>query len=441
MESPSYLSLNKIQKKAFNHIKSMNYGMFLIDSPAGTGKTYLIKTFYDLYNHNTLDVKNDKNYYYRSVQIICPTHKAVSLIPSYMRAMTIHRFLKGEMEYNAKGEQVYKFSTENINDYIEYIFIDECSMINNNMFNELKKLSSRFKIVFFGDKCQLPPVNEEKSMIFEEIDETINLKKNMRSQDSPYNTIVKKFRKNIINNKINKNINYTDYIEMLRDFKDQDDRENCILLAYTNKKVFYHNNKIRRYIFKEKGDELKKFYISETLIFNGFRKTNEDITYYSSDPVKIFDLKEEIKFINYYKCKCVIDKVGCDNCKIKERDELGKDIKFYVIIDQHNTEWLQPYDEKNRKELLEIFCHYKKSIENSTEDINEKWKKYYKKQSYLNSELNYSYCFTVHKSQGSQWKRVYVDFNDMNVYYINNELKKRLQYTAVSRMSNTVKFL
>ena len=53
------------------------------------------------------------------------------------------------------------------------------------------------------------------------------------------------------------------------------------------------------------------------------------------------------------------------------------------------------------------------------------------------ANVNYGYCTTVHKSQGSTYHNVYVDINDI----LNNsrlDEMKRCMYTAVTRCSNKI---
>ena len=56
---------------------------------------------------------------------------------------------------------------KNIFDY-DFIVIDECSMISKEMLSVIYKFSNKIKgkIIFLGDRCQLPPINEENSKVF-----------------------------------------------------------------------------------------------------------------------------------------------------------------------------------------------------------------------------------------------------------------------------------
>ena len=56
------------------------------------------------------------------------------------------------------------------------------------------------------------------------------------------------------------------------------------------------------------------------------------------------------------------------------------------------------------------------------------------------AELNYGYCITVHKSQGSTFLNVYIDMNDILSNNNINEMSKCL-YTSITRSSKTLKLL
>ena len=56
------------------------------------------------------------------------------------------------------------------------------------------------------------------------------------------------------------------------------------------------------------------------------------------------------------------------------------------------------------------------------------------------AKLNYGYCITVHKSQGSTFENVYIDIDDI-LNNNNEEETMKCIYTAITRTSNTLQFL
>ena len=56
-------------------------------------------------------------------------------------------------------------------------------------------------------------------------------------------------------------------------------------------------------------------------------------------------------------------------------------------------------------------------------------------------DVRHAYACTIHKSQGSTFKKVYIDLHDMSfIYNRDRELFKRLLYVAVSRAKEQVVF-
>ena len=111
------------------------------------------------------------------------TNKAVSVLESFMIKdknlvfLTIHKLLKMKRKIDVNGIEQYVSNLENDNwelnknnsiyDF-DIIIIDEASMITKEITQKLTYLSKNIKgkIIFIGDKYQLPPVNETSSNVF-----------------------------------------------------------------------------------------------------------------------------------------------------------------------------------------------------------------------------------------------------------------------------------
>ncbi len=101
--------------------------------------------------------------------------------------MTIHKLLNYKNDFDIDGDRVFLRGDKTNLDGYDLVIIDECSMIPfmiiNNIFEDIRNISNKTnnlikfpKILFSGDICQLPPVNEIKSIIFLNIFKNINLK-------------------------------------------------------------------------------------------------------------------------------------------------------------------------------------------------------------------------------------------------------------------------
>lgn len=461
------------QQSVYEIIKGHpNNGILTLNAPAGTGKTEIIKYIYKNLFRMVFDNKLMKSY--PNIIILAPTHKACIVINKKLGlnqcCKTIHQFLKAEQEINEETGEIYFVMNHNLIKNT-MILIDEASMVNKDMFERFEELSLNNLIVFIGDAFQIPPVMEDASMVFKSRN-PLTLTKNMRSQNSLSSHYLSKFRNGVekivstqINNEDKKNKNFI--------YRTFDIKKDVVILAWTNAKVKYWNSVIREYKFNddEKDVELQKYYIGENLIFSGYRKIDEDLKYYSSDIIEIKNLKIISLEIEYPTCvhmtntdikkedivygniddlytsknKEIIKEKkqkGCELCGIKSHRKESKNIKFYEIKDQNNIIWLKSVNIEN-KEIKLILAEYRNkaliipNIEKERKKMG--WIDYYAMKNCYDSELNYSYACTVHKSQGSQWKDVFVDINNIRFNKKMND-NTRLAYTAISRMSDNVYF-
>jgi hypothetical protein len=251
----------------------------LLTGSAGTGKTTVIC---HVFNHPRF---NDKK-----IAFSAPTNKAVSVMkllsPMKNRPgvsySTTHRIAGITRKIDENGS-IYFGEREDeafVKTEFDYIIIDEASMISKQLSDSLKfKLfNSPTKIIYVGDKNQLPPVNEAISKIFTSGIKTINL------------NIIERYKNGIVtyansiknNTKIKSSelgtdvIFYKDEIQWVSDFVE--DYKNSVILAYTNKKVDLLNNLARSLIFKETNE---KYQIGDKIVFNSHYNQNE-IVFYTS---------------------------------------------------------------------------------------------------------------------------------------------------------------
>lgn len=138
------MKLSQHQTEAFNKVMSWLSNpykpYFVLDGIAGSGKTSMI-SFIRKSLSNT------------RVAIASYTGKATSVLKSkgLVDAQTIHSLIFNVIVVNGK----YRFQLKESIPY-DYIIIDEASMVNEDMFNNL--LSFKLPIIFVGDSYQLPPV-------------------------------------------------------------------------------------------------------------------------------------------------------------------------------------------------------------------------------------------------------------------------------------------
>lgn len=134
-------------------IKSSYLKSFIIVTGGpGTGKTTIVKGITELYKElNKLSYEQLQE----EIALVAPTGRAAKRISesTWLKASTIHRFLKWQKETNKFQVNEYNKSK------IKFLIIDEASMIDTYlMANLLKGISNNCKIVLVGDDQQLPSV-------------------------------------------------------------------------------------------------------------------------------------------------------------------------------------------------------------------------------------------------------------------------------------------
>ena len=308
--------LNQDQKEAYNKILNFINNpiekTFMLTGSAGTGKTTLIT---EIIKNTSLSKKK--------IALCATTNKAVSVMQNMYNIdnknisfSTIHKILKIKRVIDSDGIESFivslddhaagKYKTKSIS-YYDIVVIDEASMISKGLFDELSKLLSRIKgkIIFIGDSFQLPPINEVKSKVFTNTNSSFTLKKIERSKNNIV-TYSNALRDNI---EFNKKIKYKTFLsngvsmtrakeyEWISNYIDTYKLDkNSIILAYTNSRCDYLNNKVRQKIFPNSNN--KKYIVNDLIVFNNFYQNNKK--YYSSQHSVITDIKEDIYYIDKF---------------------------------------------------------------------------------------------------------------------------------------------
>jgi len=154
--------LTSDQEKAKNLIAewyfNTNDQIFVLSGYAGTGKTFLI----DYVVREVLHLKAGTE-----AVFVSPTGKAAAnLVKHGTAAGTVHSLIyvrdTDDFDVDENGEIIQReelsfFKRSSIDEKIRLIIVDEASMINETVLNDL--LSFGVKCLFCGDSAQLPPVN------------------------------------------------------------------------------------------------------------------------------------------------------------------------------------------------------------------------------------------------------------------------------------------
>lgn len=502
------IEFNKKQKEATikieNFLNQNDKKFFYLFGYAGTGKTLLIsKIINDLVVNNKID----------HIYICAPTHKALKVIESYIMStikvchdsgydpinlmkisfMTIHKLLEFRpVIVPQDGSKIFRSIDESkfikkmgwllVN---KLIIIDECSMISSAMVIKINDYINLYpiKIIYLGDRQQLPPVGEPISKIFSCIPENyeflIDLDEIMRTKNSVIKNICltirnigdKKEMFNEISNiyhhcnkdKIfklyHKKNNYTE-TNWFKNFIKQIKNGNLpIILSWKNVTVDNYNKIIRTYIHAPSDpNNLNDYIEGDYAIFNNYHKSESGIYYYTSDMFKIlkknssstllFDwntlLLNPSNDIEIEYNDLVTHISGLQNTFIIDFLTISMIYSGTSDITRDNYQCIKTIARKDLEIYKNTLENIKMAIEmffkkNKCEKLtNILWNVYHHKIIDLYAEIIFGYSITIYKAQGSTFSIVAIDLDDINETYDNMQ---QALYTAAGRASDELWFL
>lgn len=490
--------LNTKQKIAFDKVNEFisqdEDKIFYLFGYAGTGKTYLISYIIkDLLIRSKLE----------QIFICAPTHKALNVIESYLKLnlseqkeylpkinfMTIHKLLEfkptimtenGSKVFKSKGESAYFKKIEN-----KLIVIDECSMISKEMIVELNKYTDLYpiKVIFMGDKKQLPPVGEKESLIFtnaiKKYNYYVQLNEIMRTNSPCIKeicTIIRNWNQKdslsklflpIHNSKTSpksfrlyhKKSNYLESTWFSHFIKKIEKGDVPIILTWKNATSDKYNVIIRKHVHKV--FDINNYAIGDYVIFNNYYLSQIDGTsFYTSDMVKIIEItnqKEKLFDWNTFKMVTPKSMAGRGfNLLLQKLNNITLEITIDTIIVEkiHSDVTLinhLPHTIKTvHREELETYQNMISTIQEHIELFYKKyksekmaftlWNTFHKKLIEPYAEINFGYSITTHKAQGSTFGSVFVDVQDIGENPSICEMQKAL-YTAAGRAANELGFM
>tara|TARA_B100000767_G_scaffold273013_1_gene302060 strand:- start:1425 stop:2891 length:1467 start_codon:yes stop_codon:yes gene_type:complete len=480
------LSQEKAKYLILNFLKSYesSNNFFILEGSAGTGKSTLIT-----------NILEDTTFSNKKIVYSATTNKAVSILKKYSHNpekysfCTIHKLLNIKRTINNTGKEIYDVTLDNENIKVKSIYqydiiiIDEASMISQGLLSKLINILNKIKgkIIFLGDPAQLPPVNESNSLIFYTKNiPRFKLKEIMRYKgkiidlcDEVRNLVFKPEYKIKFNdfkcNEINLQKNFEKTIIRFINFIEK--KKKPIYLVYTNKQCDFINSKIREYIF---SNTKNKYEENDIILFNNFYQSPRGIFYYTSHQFIIHNIKINTlifkpmnldKVLNSFKIKYTDDFINLKNSNIEIKNEKDLTILFNVLFSELKNKHFNIYElTLNNNDIIQTihesdidsYNYFINDIKEKIKEINSYVFKKYKRckiltqlisyiwsyfyQNYIDilADINYGYCITTHKSQGSNYKSVFVDMKDIITNNSNKLESYRCLYTAITR---TTKYL
>ena len=423
---------------------------FILLGYAGTGKTSMMAALVQAYKELQ-----------QKVVLLAPTGRAAKVLSRYAHtpAYTIHKFIYRQKKL---GEEVFSL---NDNLYKHTLFIvDESSMISgirdNQTFGSGILLDDLVKYVYSGDGCsllllgdnaQLPPIGTDLSPALREeymAKYSLNITTHTLTEvarqalDSgilsnattlrhvalnPHNSAGKDMWEYLQQSADLEMISGSDFIEKIEESYRDIGAEQTIILTRTNKRTNIYNQGIRarilwreeeiengdrlmvsknNYFWTEKYENLPFLANGDMLEISRLRNIREIYGFHFADAqLRALDYDWEIDAVIW------LDTLHSDSPEMNSglhRELFGRIAEDY------------PELAHNRKKLIETI---------------------YQSPYYNALQVRFAYAVTGHKSQGGQWKHVYIDPYKGGELHADEEGFYRWLYTAVTRASEKVYFI
>jgi len=373
----------------------------------------------------------------KTTLVMTPTHRAVEvLMKKGIIAYTIHSILKLVPTINQnfrKGQKIQslKMVGDTDLDYITDIFIDEFSMINKEILDLLLEVIPKdCNVTIFGDPYQLPPVSGKRIKPKKYSTDIFELTTQHRSEAPEVVETFMKFVK-YIKGGCKGNPPKVDLPKgTLEGFDPLTERA----LAYTNEKVAEINYDLFKQgkftgeiiinnldckleetkdgpvIFPKMLSKGRLIYDKDTVesIQDNIEKYNTDLSMY-----KIISVNIDGEVYGIYS-----DKNHYENSK-KFRKNVEK--FQHLVVTENNLD---------KKVDLTKWCKFNRGAK-YVKERGQAWSKYMAHKD-LVFDVRFNFASTVHKSQGQEFKTIYIDIKDIKKCP-DKEMYARLVYVGLSR--------
>ncbi|MEL6551930.1 MAG: AAA family ATPase [Cyanobacteria bacterium J06621_11] len=413
------LQLSVQQWKALQELEAFacsDEKIYLLTGYAGTGKTTLLQA---------LISRLQQERHTRPIALTALSNKATKVLQAMayrwgceVDCMTCCKLLglKPVIDKETGGQ---KFEPDrdrkNLTTEYDLVVVDECSMINEDMWtllvNSVSKFTQNTQLLFVGDSAQLPPVGETESPCFEKIIERSDLTEVIR-YGGAIGLLAEDVRTNL--ERPSKPVAMSDRNDtktegiftvpqphwenlMLRAFKSDAYNQNpdqVRVLAYTNARVNYLNRKIRAAIY---GDKAARFMAGERLVARNACMGKDGI---------LLQTSEECEVLEAYLTRFE----GWLVWELEVETDENQERKLRVLHEDEQQRFKGILSDYSEKKQWMAFWDYKE----------------------LFHDLSYAYALTVHKSQGSTFQDVFVDVPNL---MLNRKIIERnqLYYVAFTR--------
>lgn len=439
------MKLSRQQQEAINLFnKFMNdpeaFDMF-ITGQAGTGKTTLLSQLVQ----QLLDSKIPT--------VVCAyTHKAKAILqsklPSQADVRTLHSFLRKRPSINEEAKtltSLQRTSQFGTPEPAKVLIVDEFSMVSESDAMSIGELQDpeyegipHMKVLYLGDTLQLPAV-KGASITVPTNGYIYNLTEVQRQEDGGLlDTICEVV--DMLNgspiHKLESNdqfIRGVDIAEHIATAKPED----FVVLAYTNKRVEELNREIVATVGET--DERWSPSLRASLAYKG-RVVNPTMVDTYTDPLVLGTKYKTLEYLIEHS-----NDWGVDFGKFYNQDSEELQILAFVFGHYKYKIMLEELADKAVKANAKIDSPTPKSYCKQNPHCKECRERAKAWRDYLTFKdnvmcIDYPYAMTIHKSQGSTYKIVYIDNSDLRKLLVKGDttMYLKLLYVGISRASDII---
>ncbi len=421
---------------------------YLLRGYAGTGKTTLVTSLVQTLPSIGMDYV-----------LMAPTGRAAKVMTSYTRrhASTIHKKIYQVASFPDGSMRMVRAQ----NKHEDTLFIvDEASMIglgqefgDHNLLDDLMDYvfsGTRCRLLLIGDTAQLPPVGSDESLALD-IDflrnafpltiatyELTEVKR--QALQSGILSNATHLRELLLEDRIayplplfdlhyddTRTIDPQTFEELLYQSFDVEQRHESVIICKSNKRANLFNQAIRSRILNIEGEIATGDLLMVVKNNYFWADGNQKISFIANG-----DMAEIRKILRYEEL------YGFHFAEVTLHfpdypDAPDMDVK--ILLDTLNSNSASLTEEESTRLRQAVEADYM-DIPNRRERYKEM-----KKNPWFNAlQVKFAYALTCHKTQGGQWKRVFVD----SAFNLKDELEKedlRWLYTAVTRAQETLYFV
>lgn len=421
METLQESSLSEDQQEAFDASIFFMEGddrFMSIVGPAGSGKSWLMKMVAEEAEHQGWNLS-----------LAAPTHKAVNQLSESAGhdAETIHRVLGAVIKHDYKtGAKELKLTGKSLLKPESFLIIDESSMLQAELLDLIKESAEELdcKVLFIGDKSQLNPV-DEKPCIAIDPDQcpwplfsltTIH----RQAADNPIIKAATLLRTSNPEQlpKLSDDRNGElgihvmgdeEWTSLMLDRCSHAEVTNDRYVGYTNASVDEVAKRVRQ--IRYGSDSVNPYLEGELLV------VNDRYEYEVRQKIKAGKHKTVVKAVEN-NSEIVVEKVIRDgDLYVITAGYKGKKVKFRAFESYHK-----------RKAYLGQLAKAAR--------MSGSWRRFYDESNSI-ADLRSAVSVSVHKSQGSTFRDVFLDCSQISKCQSADE-RQRLAYVAITRASRAV---